>query len=299
MIRSFKNKSRMLLLSSFPKCGSTQISNAILIAGSLASEGWKWNNYDIHTIYRSSLQNRHIPKLPPYNPYLGSNMLHMKTHFSGKLFIPKRLIYWTHIQKNITIIRNPFDTLLSTINFIAHCVNNGHNLSIYDSFFKYILPEIKLNVSKKKLIESLTLLNLRDGGHLDKALRRFSDLDTALPCKFTRFSGKWKDFDESYSDAKIPRLIIKYEDVNFSKVNDQFSSIVETICEFLETDRKILQEALSIQDSSARNIDSGKTRFYNKMESYYFKKYFNDESLEYFRTRHSDVLQRMGYENLL
>ena len=145
----------------------------------------------------------------------------------------------------------------------------------------------------------LSLDYFSEKGHLDSALINFADNDTAIPL-FQKYSGKWRKFSKSYDQCNLPILKIKYEDIYKSKIENNFQKISQKISNFLETDDDLLVKSFLKQNQKALDISKNQgNSFFNKMKPFYFKEYFSEKAIKYFKTRYQYVLEDMGYFELL
>ena len=125
------------LFAGYPKSGNTLLGESLRFAG-----GIETTPYDIYQIRSKKLN-------PSPNPIFNSEICCIKTHDVWRPYSDFHAIYPGKVQKVVVITRNPFDTLLSGINFFrvtysrnAGCLPPLHMKSLKCLIPDYVLEEI-------------------------------------------------------------------------------------------------------------------------------------------------------------
>jgi hypothetical protein len=73
---------------------------------------------------------------------------------------------------------------------------------------------------------------------------------------------------------------------------------VDTIADFIGTDRSIIRSAFAIQASNTKEAHKQNPVFWNKMDSNYFYSYFSRDAIKKFVYYNRSSMKAMGYEHL-
>ena len=291
-IHAVASANNLVVVAGFPKSGNTLINETLSYAGQLVEPSWdpprnEWNNdADIKRI-----------NTDPFiaNPYLGPSRCHLKTHQKHS----ESSYNWANEQIRpsciVVIIRNPFDTLLSSTNYLRYSAAVNKALTANQiATLKHFYPgytDADILSSKRFDLESL-----RDEGALDKALEIFASSGTCIPQFLTR-SGTWVDFYQSFNQTLLPSLRIRFEDV--VKSEDQWKKVAASLGDFLNSDSKVLAEAFACQDQACQKAKSENDPFFPIADSNYFFRYFEPRSLRRFCNSYQIQLASLGYEDLV
>jgi hypothetical protein len=281
----------LVAIAGFPKSGNTLINETLNYAGRLVDQCWMPPKYEF--------QNpKEITKFEEYsftaNPFLGDNKCHLKTHlaYSEDSYIwPGRK---TAISSIVVIIRNPFDTLLSSTNYLRYSAALNNRLTANQiATLKHFYP----NHTEADVIDPdvFNLKSLREEGALDKALEIFSTSNTCIP-QFLARSGTWNDFYASFSGSDLPVLRIRFEDI--VNTNNQWQEVSGRLASFLDGDPVVLAEAFARQNEECRQARKANDLFFPVAESNYFHQYFEAKTLRRFCNKNLQMLKSVGYEDL-
>jgi len=279
-----------VLIAGYPKSGNTLIGQSINLAGNVKGV------FDIYSLKKNG-------KTPSLNPIFKDAVCSIKTHDNWD---PKHNIhdlYYGKVLKVIVINRNPFDTLLSGINFFritykTHGLNDFQKRSLHKLF-----PRFKVD---DDFLDNFTLENLKQEGRLDIALNRFSEDGTSF-LNFYRNSGTWSGFANSYEHSGLPILKIRYEDLEKISI-DSFNGKGNTnpyllkISSFLEVDHENLAKGFALQRSNANKENANtktNVKFMNKMASGYWKDYLSLKNCRTFVRKNYHAMLINGYEELI
>lgn len=292
MLNSQPSQNNLVVLAGFPKSGNTLINETFNYAGQIASPGWTSPKYEY--------QNQEgISKLETTsftaNPFLGEQRCHIKTHlaYSDKSYDSGGQS--VAIERIIVIIRNPFDTLLSSTNYLRYSASLNKRLTANQiATLKHFYP----NYTETDVLmpNVFNLEKLRDEGALDQALEIFSASNTCIP-QFLARSGTWLDFYASFNQAKQPLLRIRFEDIVNS--TDNYQTVSSELSQFLGCDAKILATAFGQQNEACREERNADNLFFPVAEANYFEKYFAPKSLRRFCKKYGLELSASGYEDLV
>jgi len=282
----------LIAIAGFPKSGNTLINEALDQAGKLISSDWEPPKYEY--------QN---PKdLEPFrsgsfsaNPCLDAHHCHIKTH----IMYSDESYGWENtgitIDSTAVIIRNPFDTLLSTTNYLRYSAKKNKRLTGSQiATLKHFYPDY--TQSDVLSGSEFNLEQLREKGSLDQALEIFSASNTCIPQFLTR-SGTWLDFYSSFDHAKNQAFRIRFEDIINSRANWEEAS--DRLAAFLNCQPNILANAFMRQNESCQQAKEAKDLFFPVAESKYFFRYFEGRSLRRFCNKYLTQLKAFGYEDLI
>lgn len=279
-----------ILFAGYPKSGNTLIGQALTHAGGIFGAC-----FDIYKLRQEGI-------IPCVNPLFESDTCCIKTHDSYKPFRSLDDMYFGNVTKVLVINRNPFDTLLSSINYFRLEYKwNGDKVKFLNlQALKNLMPDFKV---KKTFLCDFTLDKLRDSGMLDIALKNFGENGTSI-LNFYRMSGTWSDFSSSYDHSGVNLLKISYEDlesISLESANDSNIVSVElsSLASFLEIDIACLKHGFAQQRDHVFTKSGPTGSFFNKGRSGYWKNYFSQSVCKDFVNMHSTSIIRNGYESLL
>ena len=280
------------LFAGYPKSGNTLIGQTLNLAGEIETP------FDIYDIRRSQIT-------PTPNPLFETTTYCIKTHDSYTPFRNIDNLYFGKVSKIVVFNRNPFDTLLSAINYFrVEFKNNGgkfdpskaHMLSLMALF-----PDFEL---KETFLSDFTLEILRDNGMLDIALRNFGAFGTSILCHYS-MSGTWSDFAGSYDDCGVDVLKFSYEKFekmsldSIRKDNAMSEELLE-LSSYLEVSPGRLNQGFAKQRQFATKSESAReVKFISWKRSGYWKEYFSPKACKTFLDRHYSAVVKNGYEYLI
>ena len=169
----------IILCAGYPKSGNTLLGRSLLYAGGIRDSSFDW-----YWIKKKGI-------MPTPNPIFKSKTCCIKIHDKFRPFRNIFVSYPGEIVKVIVIIRNPLDTLLSSINFFRVVYKNsgGRLPFLHRISLRILMPDFRVG---EDFLKDFTLEKLRDNGMLDLALDNFGKNDTVIPHLFYR-SGAWSD----------------------------------------------------------------------------------------------------------
>lgn len=281
----------LVAIAGFPKSGNTLINETLNEAGGLVAPNWEPPKYEYH-------KQEDLDKLRSagmsVNPFLGENRCHIKTHLAYTEQNYRPTSGNANIVSVLAIIRNPFDTLLSSTNYLRYSARLNKRLTPNQiATLKHFYPDY----TEDDVIngEVFGLDQLREKGALDKALDIFSSSGTCVP-QFLARSGTWIDFYRSFSNATQPFLMVRFEDIVTS--TDFWQQASSRLAEFLNCDANTLAEAFLRQDEACKQAKQEKNPFFPVAEANYFYRYFEGKTLRRFCNKYSRQLNEVGYEDL-
>ena len=284
---------KVLLCAGYPKSGNTMLAQALDIAASIESEGHPPQPWDFYQIKKKNL-------LPISNPYL-FDAAHIKTHerFKNKDvdYGDKSLV----TDKVVVIIRNPFDTLLSSLNYLRVIVKENNRIpTSVQSTIQKLLPSYVLPSSPDQFIEKFNIDTLLHQDLLDSCLSFFGRNGTVFD-QFYSMSGPWVLFSLSYLKTPLPVHVVRYEDIisspNFIDSGVR-SKTIFMLADFLGSDRDTLLKAFDIQSANVASQKSRGAMFFPKAEAGYFVDYFSRSAVSSFTDMYFSVLKDFGYHEL-
>lgn len=277
-------------LATYPKCGNSALAFPLILAGQLADssyEGWD----SLSKVRRAHLQDNSLP----FKAIRGADTTVIKTHkiFKGSkdLTTPQG-----DVSKVIRITRNPFDCLLSALNFLRLEANSSRSLAMIRPTVEALFPNHKLIrrwTSPNQFFNRFTIDSLAKENLLDLALESFSRLGLTLPFYYS-VCGGWRTNYESWGAAKVPVLDLRYEDL----VPTPSVGTIQLISNFLGADEELLSKAFEIQMENVHHQRKKGNPFFNQANKSYFSRYFSKKALRHFVDYNQVALQAMGYEEL-
>lgn len=281
----------VILLATYPKCGNSALSFPLILAGQLADSSY--TGYE--DLYKARLAHLRDHSLP-FKAILGQETTIIKTHKIYKQ--PSDLITpQGKVTKVIRIIRNPFDCLLSVLNFLRIEARNSKSLSKIKPTIDILFPYCKIIrrwTSPKRFVKTFTLDNLAKENLLDMALNSFSHSGLTVPFYFP-VCGGWRSNFESWSGANVPTLSLRYEDLTPSPS----AETIQSIADFVRTDQDLLEKAFQQQLENVNQQKNSGNVFFNKASKDYYLNYFSAKSLNQFVDYNQIAMQSLGYEEIV
>lgn len=284
----------------YPKCGNTWVQGIFAALGQ--QEDPKYHQDDIYITRRK--KNRF--RVHPVVTLDGHPCIVFKSHAGysgGDDPIPDmKELGISGLKKVILVKRNPFDLLLSVLNFagwgIQEAAAQGKKRKDMEEVIRGMAG---LNDEQFKVFSERpdVLDYLREIGACDRALRAFVDLGYAVSA-FSTFSGSWLSQINSWeSQDQFEVLSVRYEDL-FFKSAEQLARISEftgTPVERLETAFNKRQNATS--RAHDREVASQRAAFYNKCSAGYFREYFSQSVIESVFELEKETFRKVGYGDIL
>lgn len=285
----------------FPKSGNTWVGNTFVELGRLIDPSFSCQ-FDLHICMEKSILLQPNPAFTRE----GEKFICFKSHYPRgyRNILPNAVksLGVSHLDKIIILTRNPFDVLLSFINYsqfeMARCISK--NLQVPEDLRIFISDYVgySSNNFEKEWGDGISFEYLRDQGYLDNALERFGRYGLSIPMVYG-MSSTWSSNVISWrEDHTIPSIVVRYEDLI-----DSLSLEVEKISSFLNVNEENLIRAFLVRnektiEEKSKNLQEGVPTFYNKMTHGYFRQYFSQESLLRFYDKHHQLLKQCGYEDL-
>ena len=222
----------------------------------------------------------------------------VKTHDSRRWTCDFRHSYFGEVVSIVTIVRNPFETLLSTLAFLRYLFGANGTLSQDEvDCVHSLLPGYAIGPA---FCDEFTLENLRDQGLISLALSSFAKMGTVIPL-FYSMSGPWSEFVPSYLGTGIPTLNLRYEDLAQESLGE---SEPQSICskrlsEFWDCNYWQLKQAFIQQGIDAQNAKAYGSLFFTKAESGYWKSYYDLADCRKFADLFFRSILASGYEDLM
>ena len=278
---------RTILIAGYPKSGNTLLGGALQVAGHCSSD------FDIYTLRREKKQ-------PMVNHLFDDKTYVLKTHDRWRPNDDLNKRYYAPVSKVIVVIRNPFDTLLSSINFLRVQYRSG-NLDAYLKTFYMLFPEAHVC---DDFLEFYALDNLREQGLLDIALENFALFGACIP-NFSKMSGPWPGFSDSYKYSGLSVLKVKYEDLAVLSERSQLThnavsmAALNQLSAFLDVDPSLLFEGFKKHRVEAILAQNSGSLFFNKMKAGYWRDYFSGNVCADFVNQYAVELIGNGYKDLV
>ena len=281
-----------ILVAGYPKSGNTLLGSTFSIAGNICDPNYSAQTlYDIYTIRRI----KEYAPLP--NPFFSKNQLHIKTHDSlRRQNLDNK--YFGNTNKVIIITRNPFDTFLSSLNFLRVLVREAGEVNhvVLDTLQK-LAPKSQFPEDSTNFIAKFTLENLRRESILDDMFVQYANIGTAFSA-FMSMSSPWALFSSSYDRCSKPMCRIKFEDMS-AGYEDNYEKVSTKISNFLGCDSLILAKAFCLQRDSAIEKKKKGNIFFSKVASEYYSQYLSKKSLRHFCSLYYSTMVELNYNYLL
>ena len=240
---------KTILLAGYPKSGNTLLGESLLLAGKEYCPDWDLGEYktlnDLFDSYCLSDNNIKAKLNPLFNSFC------IKTHNKISRYVDLKNSFYGGVSHVITITRNPFEILLSSLNYFRYLKKNNNFTDVTKKSINLLIPDYKIN--QETFLEDFTLEKLRENDFLNQALTNFSNNGTSI-LEFFEMSGTWCSYTTSFhnhhdiknGENKLKLLNIKYEDM----VND-CEKCSEQIANFLEIDKKYIVKGFDKQKKLA------------------------------------------------
>ena len=276
----------VIWIASYPKSGNTWVQSVVRRAG--IRYGFPKADVDVYRLIAEKREPDVVNGIRPKVSSMATTVL--KTHArhtpDQELHSQLRL----KMAGFVHVRRNPLDVLLSYINFTRVQYERRKDSTDYQDnlflnllgFDKAVPYEDWVNVK----LEDIPRLNL------DYALRRFAELETAIP-GMSMTGGSWMAHCKSWFEAgkTLPSVFFRYEDL--LKGPEYFLPLNEL---FTFSSKEIVEAVNSINEGQKKL--QYKKIFFNKMTSYYYQQFFSASAINEFLLRFEDDLKRLGYGDL-
>jgi hypothetical protein len=278
---------KTVLIAGYPKSGNTLLGGALRVAGRCESD------FDIYTLKSNKVR-------PTTNKLFSSDTFVIKTHDRWRPGDVLDERYFAPVEKVIVVIRNPFDTLLSTINFLRVQYREG-NIKGYVGTFEMLFPGAQIC---DDFLDFYSLESLRSKGLLDPALGNFSLFGTTIP-GFSRMSGPWAGFANSYKYSGLPVMNVRYEDLatlseqSLSSLEDDGLATLNTLSKFLDISSSELLKGFKVHRGGALEQQKSGNLFFNKMRSGYWRDYLSAKACADFANQYAPEMIDNGYRELV
>lgn len=284
------NAKDIVWISSYPKSGNTWLQNIVRSAG--ANHGFPDGEMDVYTLLDKSIEPSPCYCLNKKLSASGGFVL--KTHASFEKVHQKIFNYDLNLVGFLHVYRNPFDMLLSYINYTRIEYSNYRYSEDYQVFlFKLLMGFDKVysyDEWRNMKLEDIPTINL------DHALNFFSRNNLSLPVNYSMASGWYENIMSWKSkESSTEGCLIKYEELF-----DDFKEI-ETICNifsFQVDDFLKAKYDFNMKINQVRMESSDGSIFYNKMRKSYFKDFYSKSVIDEFIKNHESNLFKLGYLNL-
>lgn len=284
---------QVLLCAGYPKSGNTLVAQTLDTAAKITDGNHPHQVWDFYDIKKQGI-------IPKGNPYL-NGLAHIKTHERFK----RQEINYGHSEmetaKILVVVRNPLDTLLSSLNYLRIVVKDAKCIpASVKSTVNKLLPGYKIPEEVESFVQEFNIDNLLQKELLDKCLTCFARNGTVFD-QFYDMSGPWALFHESFKQTSLPLHFVRYEDISLNGRmfnNDRRLQSINRLAEFLGADEVTLLKAFDMQASQASKLKSKGSLFFPKAQSGYFVDYFSKDSIRSFIDMYFAVLQDIGYHDL-
>ena len=276
----------VIWIASYPKSGNTWVQSVIRHAG--YSFGFPAEDLDV---YKMMAAGKEPVVVNGVKPDIGAEQpTVLKTHAGFALAEGPHPELNLRTVGFVYVMRNPLDMLLSYINFTRITYernkdNPNYRQALFVDLLGYDEPLSYATWSE-------TILEDIPQKHLDHALTRFAELNTAIPgVRMT--NGTWLEHCMGWHEAgeRLPSVVLKYEDL-FAGPEEFFA--LQRLFEFSNA-----QLTKAVHDVNQRQRDQqGKKIFYNKMSAYYYPGFFSADAVKHFLEKFERELHQLGYANL-
>jgi hypothetical protein len=284
-------KTNVIWIASYPKSGNTWLHQILQRAG--RAYGFPRHDVGVYRLLEQGVRPELCGAvrddfqpcivLKTHSPYRGDGHLH---EIPDVELDRVRFVY---------ICRNPFDVLLSYINFTKiEYARNADRAGYRKALFRGLL-----GLDTEPGVDEWARMTLDDipTPQLDHALRVFSRQGLSIPT-LQPMAGSWLENLRSWQQ----------QGGDGSGVFLTYESCVESADAFLacraffrctESDiaEAVGHQQRSIRQSSEQSAEA--SVFFNKMSSYYFRQYFSPQAIDRFLADHHGVLREVGYGALV
>lgn len=290
------DKRNFIWISSYPKSGNTWVSSTLEVAG--RHRGFPQAQYDAYLLESTG-------RIPPVceavaEPYNEHPCSVLKTHSVYNPAGQPHYEYYPSLDATtvafIHVYRNPLDVLLSYINF-TRLEYKGH-----EDDQKYRKELFQRLLGYEKPFEYSDWVNMGIDHvatrNLDHALDYFSECQLGL-ARLQETAGTWTEHTQSWFDAvnDLPGYTIRYEDCLVDP-----GPICQLAGLFTFSAKRVEAAYNYVNKRTRRYSASGDDNsrvFFNKMDAYYFRKYFSPAAIERFCHAQESVLRKYGYAEIL
>ncbi|SFI58119.1 sulfotransferase domain-containing protein [Nitrosomonas sp. Nm34] len=280
----------VIWIASYPKSGNTWVCSVIQNAG--INYGFPESTLDY---YMLSKEGKNFPICECVNPNVTIKPCSvLKTHALIGVAPPHHdngfnMVGFIHIY------RNPFDVLLSYLNFTRLEYSYRFNEKNYkDIIFYHMLGYnhyIECDTWRNIKLEDIPTANL------DHALDAFSDSQLNIET-LNNMSGSWFENTLSWINAanEGKGISIRYEDClagseEFMKTLPYFTFNSVDLSRALDSVNKTTKERKSnLTDQASNNAI-----FFNKMGAYYYREFFSPAAITRFLIKNENILRQFGY----
>ena len=285
-----------VLVAGYPKSGNTLLGSTFSLAGNICDSGYDVKSlFDIYTIRRKQMSDAEYH--PRANPFFPGSQVHIKTHESFRRWDLDN-IYFGDTNKVIVISRNPFDTFLSSLNFLRAIVKlSGAITQPVSETLRKLSPASTFPDNPNQFVSDFTLENLKHENLLDDMFVEYANIGTAFSA-FMDMSSPWALFSYSYNFCEKPVCRIKFEDLSSGYLDD-YKKISDKIGGFLECDPFVLEKSFQLQRNSALERQKEGSIFFSKVASEYYLHYLSKSSLKYFCSLYQATMIDLEYTEIL
>ena len=282
----------------FPKSGNTWVQGIFAIVGKEIDPAYV--QHDIHVTRQQKIRFKPHPVIK----LRGDPCVVFKSHdpYDSKqqFLMDASDLGISELAKVVSIKRNPFDMLLSFLNYSIWAVRSdirtrGKPRKTLDEYLRKGLglhdEQIEQAMEQKDV-----LTHFKDSGICDLALQVFIDESFSIP-PFKESYGSWFDHILSWENQRdFPKLSIRYEDLILDRKGQ-----AERLAKFVNIPTQKIEAAFSRQDAHTNRLvetDKQKAGFFNKRECGYFWRYYSENLLHDVIESESHALQTAGYDDL-
>lgn len=288
-------KRNVIWVASYPKSGNTWVHGVLRTAGK--AQGFPQGPMDVYDMISSGLRPDVCPAVRAEFASHPASVLKTHAVMTESKGVPLHKFEDLELKTAgfIYVYRNPLDLLLSYINFTRLEYGLNREVTGYaKSLFRDILGMQSLMSCEEWSEMTIDQVPRKS---LDHALGLFSERGLTLPTCFpntpwSRHVRQWVD-----ASSKVPAVVMKYEDCLADKAtfNQMARFFTFGSCE--------IQMGVKSAESRANHaLEEGTYEqriFYNKMQAYYYPRYFSEAAVDSFVEKNRDVLQEFGYQTIV
>ncbi len=287
----------VIWISSYPKSGNTWLHTLLMWAA--AERGYSTFDLDVYNLINKNIKPE--PCLAINRELFSQNTCILKTHSTHDNLFTKINTTNLSMVGFLHIYRNPFDMLLSYINFTRiEYKKILSNIYIDSNLYKNFLFKEFLGFDHFFDPDEWELLTIDKipTKNLDHALAFFSKNNLTLPFYQEMSSGWYANVNSWVAKANNQTsFAFKYEDLfgNFEllpKILNMFS-ISESYFIQRREELDVYTREHKKQSDSQSNI------FYNQMKPYYFSNFYSNTAIEKFFIENERALISLGYQDIL
>lgn len=287
---------KTILFAGYPKCGNTLLGESFIFAGKNFNPDWDLGNFDGHM---ERLYDYYVMQFyPPVKVNPLCNGICVKTHQRPSRYHNLHNSFYNGVSHIITVTRNPFEVLLSSLNYFRYLWKKNGTLTNHEiKSLNSLLPDYKIN--EESFLDDFTIENLKEKDLLDISLSNFSSNGTSIGI-FHTMSGPWCSYVNTYNmhhnviNGEIQILNLKYEDL--VKNSDLCAEKLGT---FLNCDSSYIKLGFEEQKKLTQKRKEEGDLFFNKASSGYWKEYFSYDACKNFTSTYCYELENLGYRDLV